>query len=472
VPAPSDNHGMRAVGALGATAIVAGSMLGVGIFLTPRLVALQVSSTGPYLLLWALGGIVALAGAVAYAELGTMFPRAGGDYVYLRHAFGPSTGFASGWLLFAGVFCGSISSMASAVCTYQLSTLAAPLIELDLAAPALGTLSGSQLAAITLVLGLTVLNCLGVRASTMVQTLATLVPFAVLTVVAVYALATEPHTAAVAAPADTGEPWSVAGLAVAFLGVYFAYAGWNAVAYVGGEIDRPERNIPLSLLGGAGLVTLLYLLLCAAFVAVLGIGGLRNAFEAGTASATALLGPGAEWWVAALIAVALLGSVNATVLQGSRIAYAMATDGSLHPWFAALGSTTAVPVRSLWAQALVSCLLIATGSFDALIELTSVAMLVMGGLAVLSLFVLRRREPDRARPYRATGYPVVPALYLAVSATVIVSRCWQAWLSSTRPDADALEWFPLLGLALFVVMLVGHSLARRVTTGAGSSTEH
>ena len=379
-----DDH-PRSIGALGATAIVAGSMLGVGIFLTPRLVADQVSSTGWYLLLWGLGGVVALAGAVAYAELGVMLPRAGGDYVYLRHTFGRSMGFASGWLLFAGVFCGSISSMAAAVCTYQLPML----LGTDLSGAVLGPLTGTQLCAMGLVLGLTVLNCAGVRLSTRMQILVTLVPFGVLTLVAGYALGTGPHESSQAVTGDT--PMSPMGLAVAFLSVYFAYAGWNAVAYVGGEIERPHRNIPLALLGGTALVTVLYLVLCAAFAAVLGLGGVREAFESGTASATALMGPRAEVWVAGLIAVALLGSVNGTVLQGSRIAYAMARDQALHSSLGRLNARS-VPARSLWAQSIVSCVLIGTGSFEALVELTSIAMFVMGGLAVVCLFVLRRRE--------------------------------------------------------------------------------
>ncbi len=433
---------------LGATTIVAGSMLGVGIFLTPHLVAQSVTSPSLFLLLWALGGVLAIAGAVTYAELGAMMPDAGGDYVYLDRAFGPTLSFAAGVVLFVGVFGGSIASMSAAVSQYQLSLLAG-LVGVDLAEPwielaALGfELTGVELVAILLVLGLTAVNAVGVRLSSHTQTLLTLVPVGVLTVFAIVALATAPHVTAVPATTATGGASSIGS---ALLSIYFAYAGWNAVAYVGGEVLNPGQTIPRALLLGTGLVTALYLLLCAAWISVLGMGGLAGAFEAGTAAARALLGASAEGGVATIIAIALIGSVNATVLGGARIGYAMGREGALPRTFGMLSEGAKVPARALWAQAVFAIFLVASGTFEELVQLTSVAMFLLGSLTVCALFALRRREPDVDRPYRATLYPVLPCLYLVTALAVVGLEVWGF------VAGEAGSGLPLLGIAVFVAV--------------------
>lgn len=445
----SSDGSLRAIGLLGATAVVAGSMLGVGIFLTPHLVAQSVSSPGLFLLLWALGGVIAAAGAVTYAELGAMMPDAGGDYVYLRRAFGSTTSFAAGVVLFVGVFGGSIASMSAAVSQYQLAVLAGS-VGVDLASRwieigALGFhMTGVEVVAITLVVLLTALNVLGVRLSSFTQTLLTLVPVGILTSFAVFALATAPH-----AGASSGDalPSDVSAVGAALLNIYFAYAGWNAVAYIGGEVADPGRNIPRALLVGTALVTALYLLLCAAWISVLGMGGIREAFEVGTAAAGALLGVNAEWIVAAIIAVALVGSVNATVLGGARIGYAMGCDRALPSSLGTLSESTQVPTRALWAQAVLSIFLIASGTFEELVLLTSVAMFLLGSLTVCALFALRRREPDAERPYRASLHPVLPLVYLATALAVVGLE-----VRDVVTGAEGASALPLLGIGVFVVV--------------------
>lgn len=445
---------IRAIGFVGATSIVAGSMLGVGIFLTPHLVAQSVTSSGLFLLLWALGGVLAIAGAVTYAELGAMMPDAGGDYVYLDRAFGPTLSFAAGVVLFVGVFGGSIASMSAAVSQYQLSLLAG-LVGLDLSQEwvSLGGIgwTGVELVAILLVLLLTVLNALGVRLSSNTQTLLTLIPVGVLAVFAVAALVTAPHETAVPPTSAAG---GAASIGAAVLNIYFAYAGWNAVAYVGGEVQDPGRIIPRALLLGTALVTGLYLLLCASWIAVLGMGGIAQSFEAGTAAASALLGPSAEGLVAAIIAVALVGSVNATVLGGGRIGYAMGRDGALPAAFGTLSEAARVPGRALWAQAAFSIFLIASGTFEDLVQLTSIAMFLLGSLTVCALFVLRRREPNAARPYRATFYPVLPALYLVTAIAVIGMEV------SEFARGEEGSGLPLLGIGVFVAVWLLRAAAR------------
>jgi APA family basic amino acid/polyamine antiporter len=437
----------RGIGLGGGTAIVIGSMLGVGIFLTPRLVATATTSPSLFLLLWAVGGLIALAGAVTYAELGTMMPDAGGDYVYLRRAFGSSTSFAAGCLLFLGVFAGSIASMSAATCRYQLALLAAS-AGVDLEAtwfevPVLGwSLSGIDAAAISLIVLLTAVNALGVRLSTITQSLLTMIPLAVLLGLAIFALGTVPHATVRAPVATEGGPAALGG---ALLNIYFAYAGWNAVAYVGGEMANPGRNIPRALILGTIAVTLLYVLLCASWIAVLGMGGI----------AESLVGPRAEVLMAGVIALALLGSINATILAGARIGYAMGRDGALPAGMARLSARAAVPTRALLAQAIFSIGLVLSGTFEELVLLTSVAMFLLGSLTVIALFVLRRREPGAQRPYRATLYPVLPLIYLVTAIAVIGLEVRSVLVDlGTSP-------LPLLGLAVFAAVWMAHRLVRR-----------
>ncbi len=450
------------IGAWGAVAVVAGSMLGIGIFLAPRIVAEQLPTFGGYISVWLFGGFVSLCGAVAYAELGSMYPRSGGDYVFLDAAFGRSTAVAGGWLLFLGVFCGSVATMSVAVCEYQLPVLLGPIVDVDWTAELFGlgplSITGVRAAGLLLLLGLTVLNVLGTKTSERVQIALSLVPIAVLLVISAYVLATAPHETAVASAVDfeTRELSAVAGFTGAFLAVYFAYAGWNAVAYVAGEIKAYERNLPLGLVGGTALVTVVYAVLATAFVAVLGLGGLKKAMEAGTATAAALWGSHGEWAAVALIAIGLLGSINATIFAGSRIAAAMGRDGVLPEAVGQWGSRS-TPEVALWVQAAVSVLLVITGTFDALLELTSVAMLVLGSLVVIALFVLRKRQPQKPRPYRAMGYPVLPGIYIIVSLSVVVFSFYRAFNDDAGAGLTMVEkWFPLLGVALFVVIFVVH----------------
>lgn len=452
----------RVIGPLGAVAIVAGSMLGIGIFLTPRLVAEQLHTPGLFLLAWALGGLIALAGAVAYAELGTLMPKAGGDYVFVREAFGSSAAFASGWLLFAGVFVGSIASMAVPVFQYQMPVLTG----VDFGAIEFAGLPATRWLAMSVIVVLTGVNILGTRLATWVQIALTMIPFALFALGAVVVFAQAPFDGAVASEATTASNGSLpVALTRATLAIYFAYAGWNAVAYVGGEVKNPGRTMPIGLLGGTIAITAFYVLLCGAFVVAHGMGGLLTAFEAGSATAAVLGGDTVTWIVTLLIALALFGSLNGTILAGARIAGAMARDGALVRSLGVIDPRTRTPVRALLLQAVLACALVLTGTFEQLVELTSIAMLVMGGLAVTALFVFRARRPQADRPYRATGYPVLPGFYLLVSVVVVGISVVR--VVTNADGAEGLErWLSLLGLAVFGLAWIAH----RVVAGGRSST--
>lgn len=448
VPQP-ESASRRVIGPVGGFAIVAGSMLGIGIFLSPPIVAKHVGAPLPFLLVWAAGGLTALAGAVACAELGTLFPRAGGDYVFQREALGPSVAFASGWALFAAIFSGSIATMTVALCTYQVpSLLGVPLGEMEFALAGPLSVSGAQAVALGLILALTALNTRGAGPSSGFQSILTLLPVAVLAGFACFAIA-RGGAAPNATPAPA-VPLTLGGLVLAYNAVYFAYSGWINVIYVGGEVREPERNIPIALIGGTLAVTALYLLLCTGFLRVLGIDGIAGTFEAGSAASGVLGGETLQTVLTLLIAFALLASVNGTVLGGARVAVAMAEGGAISPGLARLDAQSGAPTRALWLQAAIAAALVLSGRFEDLLNLVSLTMVLTGTLTVACVFVLRRARPNLPRPYRATGYPWLPGIYVVSSVIVIGIMLTRAI------DGEAGALYPLLGVALFSAAWVAH----------------
>jgi len=438
---------MRVIDGMGGFAIVAGSMLGIGIFLSPPIVAANAGNPWSFFGLWLLGGLISLAGAVACAELATMMPRAGGDYIFQYEAYGPSLAFASGWVLFAAIFCGSIATMTVGLCTYQLPVLLGVDISSEILSLPFGMgLSGADAAALILVPALTWLNLIGTEPSARTQTLLTIVPIALLFVMSLYAIgfySPDVEQALVADGADdAAAEWTLHGMVVAYMAVYFAYSGWINIIYVAGEVSEPQRNIPRSLIGGTIAVTLLYLLLCAGFLQVLGFAGLSRAGEVGTATAGLLAGEGGRLAITVLITSALLASINATILGGARVAYAMGQRGAMWPKLGTVGGEHRVPNSALWMQAVISCLLILSGRFEQLYSMVSLAMVVTGGLTVGAVFILRHKKPTVERPYRATAYPLLPGLYVVASLVVIGVMLVEAM--SNEPGA----WYPLLGLGM------------------------
>jgi APA family basic amino acid/polyamine antiporter len=383
-------------------------MLGVGVLLAPPVVAANVPSLGGFVGLWVLGAVVAAAGGLVYAELATLFPEAGGDIVFLERAFGREVAFLVGLIVFFGGFAGSTAAMAVALGTYQLQTLLGTVSSVNLGVPVVWGIHGDQLVGAGLVVTLTATNLAGARFSSHVQTALAAIPLLGLALLAIVGIGT--GTGDLRPPVgDVGD------LGTAWLGVYFAYAGWPAVVYLAGEVRRPERTLPLAVLGGTALIALLYGLLCAAFLTVLGFEGLARAGEAGTALATALLGVKGGILAAGLVALALLASINATLLGGARVMWAMARAWNLH----ALTPVDArgTPVRLLVLQAVVASGLCLSGGFAALMSVTTVAMLCAGTLTVMAQVVLRAQHPEWPRPFAAPLHPL-PALVYIGSAVV------------------------------------------------------
>jgi APA family basic amino acid/polyamine antiporter len=447
----------RELSGVQAIALVAGSMLGIGIFIGPKVVAEQVGTVFEFYAVWTLAAVFALAGAMSLAELGANMPRGGGEYPYLREAWGGSVAFSAGWLQLLAIFPGSLATVAVATATYQLpallgDTFSQPIEFLSFAVP------GSAVWGALLLVVLTAVNHLGVRISGHVQVAVTLVPLLVFFAIAIAVtagLVVVPSPPPIATPASTvvGGGWR---WAQAYLPAYFAFSGWNAAAYVGSEIRAPEKNLSRSLVWGCVIVAALYLLLCQCFVTVFGLAGLREVFEAGTATSVALFGPVGGKVITVTLLLAMLGTLNGTVLAGSRIAEVMAQRGDCFSWAASRSKTFGTPHAALWLQAAIALVLIALGqTVSALLDYTTSAMLVTGTLTVLAVVRLRRKALPGAWRYRMAFYPLPPILYAASSLAVLIGL----WFTQGVHGVLVLLWL-VVGMGVYGA-LRHNALARR-----------
>ena len=423
-----------------ATWLVAGNMVGAGIFVTPGLVAAQLPSPAWILLAWLLGGFISLAGAAIYAELGTRLPDAGGDYQYLNAAFGPLWGFLTGWTAFILTFSASAAAMAIASMEYLEQAMPA-LQEL----PHGATTAGGAL----LILALTAANTAGARVAGRATAALTAVPVGGLLLLFALGMLLGGGEGASREPALAEAPPSLGlALGAALLPIFFTYSGWNAAAYVAGEIRTPASSLPKALLVGTGMVTILYVAFNAGLLWILPRETLIGSTSAGTEAARALLGSGAERMLSALIAVAIIGSANVTLMAGARVYYAMATD-SLAPRFLSRINRHGVPASALWVGGVWSALLAATGTFSRLLAWATLALLLLSSLAVCAIFILRARRPGEA-PYKCPGYPYTPIAYLAAALLVIGA-------SALAEPREA-----LIGMLLVAAGFPAYAIVRRV----------
>jgi len=418
-----------------ATMLIVASVIGSGIFLTPAAVAERLPQPGIFLAVWLFGGLLSLAGALANAELGAMYPRAGGDYVFLREAFHPVAGFLVGWLSFAVIYTGTVATLA-----VGFAESLRPFWDLS---------GGGVIAlAIAVIIGSSAVNYLGVRWGARVNNLTSWVKLAAIAAFAVGGPLLGTGRAGNLAPlaAPSGE-LSFAGLGLALSPVLFTYLGWNASVYVASEIRRPGRNLPASLFLGLALCTGAYLLLNAVYLYALPVGELRLHANAGEAAAHALFGPVAAGLVSAFVVVSILGTLNATVLVGPRIAYAMALDDLFPRGLDRAHAAFGTPHAAIGLQALVAVgLILFLGTFERVLDATIFAIVLATMADVAALYALRRRRPERPRPYRAWGYPWVPGLYLVAHAGIAVALLVQ------RPEECAVGLAALAcGLPLYAL---------------------
>jgi APA family basic amino acid/polyamine antiporter len=439
-----------------ATMLVAGSMIGSGIFIVSADIARNAPSPFWLIMAWVVTGVITLLGALAYGELAAMYPRAGGQYVFLRESMGPLMGFLYGWTLFIVIQTGTIAAVAVAfgrflgvlwpaitpdrfgwfpqgdICVTWLGCRDASTQAIQLG------LTPQRLIALLSVWVLTWINLRGVREGKMIQTTLTLVKTGALALLILLGLTIGRNATAIAANFGAGRfmgDVDVTGLFViafgtALVGSLFSSDAWNNVTFAAAEVQDAKRNLPKALALGTGLVTLLYIMANFAYLSVLplpgdanGAGVLERGIQyatqdrVGTAAAEVIFGPAGVVIMAIAILISTFGCNNGLILAGARVYWAMARDGVFFRRAGTL-STHHVPSTALIVQAIWTTLLCLTGTYGQLLNYVIFAALVFYVLTTIGLFILRRTRPDAERPYRAIGYPVLPALYIVLAAAV------------------------------------------------------
>ena len=390
-----------------ATMLCVSSVIGVGIFLTPGTVADVLPHPGLFLLAWLIGGLLSLAGALANAELGAMYPHAGGDYVYLREAYHPLAGFLIGWLSFFVIYAGTVATLAAG-----FSEGLAHFVGLGVA--------GKAGVAVAVTLGTSWVNYAGVRAGARFNNVTGYVKLAALIGLALAGPLWGAGSVTNFHPLIGGATSvPMAGFGLALSPILFSYLGWNASVYVASEIRDPGRNVPRSLFIGLGVCTAIYLLLNMVYLYALPMHALRGEVRVGEAAARALFGNAGGTLTAVLVLASVLGCLNATILVGPRIAYAMALDGYFFRRMRQVHEFRRTPHVAIGVQALTAiALIMVLQSFPSVLDYTTFAIVLATMADTTALYALRRRQPERRRPYRAWGYPMVPALYLMANALI------------------------------------------------------
>ncbi|MBA3298231.1 MAG: amino acid permease [Acidobacteria bacterium] len=450
----------RRLGPLDAAAIVVSNVIGGGILFTPPQVAAAVPDAWLFLGVWVAGGVLAFAGAMAYAELAALRPRAGGEYVYLRAAYGRLMAFLTGWTSFVAGFSGAIAASAVVLAAYvgrfvpaaqdttSIFTISLPFVPL--------VFSRQSFVALSAIALMSWIHLRGVGPGRLVgNILAGLKVSALLIFIALGFSIGEGSAANLQQAAASVSP---ATWLLALIPVMFTYAGWNAAAYVAEEIRNPGRNVPMALALGTAAVIAIYLLLNVLYLFVLPVGELAQVRGSVLdVIADRLLGTRAGDVMGVVSIVSIAASISAMVFAGPRVYYAMARDGLFVRSAAVVHPRYRTPAIAIVAQAIWSGLLVLSGSASTLTTYTGFAVVLFSGIAVASLFVLRQREPDAPRPFKAWGYPVAPAVFTIASALIVGNALWT---DLVRPIMYGGSWGPsaaglvviALGLPVYLVV--------------------
>ena len=438
----------RRLGLNACAALMVGNIVGAGIFLTPAVVAKASPDVTTYLGLWIVGAVIAIAGAMVVTELGTLYPRAGGDYVFLDKAFGRSVAYAWGILSIFATFAGSIATLAVGAGDTLAQTSFGAVFTEPVVSLGSWTLTGGTLLALSLVWLTTFANCRSVRLVGWLQGLLTWGPITAYALIGICVLVMPSvemtQSAAAAAPREGVS----GGLTAAFCAVFFTYSGWNVLTYMGGEIRSPSRTIPRAILFGMVATLSIYLLLNIAFVGTLSLKTIAATPNVGVAVALHLFGDSGADIFALVMTVAILAGLNVTVMAGSRIFLAMAADGFISTRIGALDPKRGTPVRALWLQAAWTTLPVLTGSFTWLVTMTGSVMILLSCLTIAALCVLRGR--GEKAPYQTWGYPWLPAAYVATGLAVLAV--------SIGEDGGMLA----AGVAAFLVIALTHQAWTRL----------
>lgn len=426
---------LKTIGFGAATAVVAGSIIGAGIFMKPAVMAAQVASPVWLTVVWIVAGIFSLFGALIYAEAGCMFPQTGGLYVFLRHMYGDFVAFLYGWAAFTVINTASIAAISFVCAQYADFFLHLPRFPHSMEQsvvwhiPFLGNLYpldniGVKILAIALVVGLTAINYISVRAGSALQLVSTAVKILVIALLVAGIFYSGKGSTAhfVSASAHPLAGWQlIGGLVAALTGAFMAYDGWINVTFLGGEIQNPQKNIFRSLVTGVFVCIIIYLLVNQAYLYVLPVDTMAASPLVASDAIAVALGKTSGAIVAALIVICTFGAINGNIMAISRVTYAMAKDGLFIPWTAKQHPRFQTPGNALWLHGMWASVLIISGSFDMLADMFTFATWAAYLLGAAGIIVLRKKMPDQPRPYRVWGYPVVPWLFIAFASFYVVS---------------------------------------------------
>jgi len=423
-------HLLRKMNLLDTTFLVIGSVIGSGIFMTSGFMVQGLPSPGLLLLVWIVGGFITLCGALSCAELGAMYPQAGGQYIYIREAYGPFAGYFYGWGFFWFIMCGGIAALAVGFAEFlgyffpAISNQAVLIKTSFFGLPY--SLSAGQLVAAASIILLTAVNYIGIKTGIVVQNVFTFLRIGSVFAIVLFGLLLGKKAGVTSlSQLFSGGPGFGLGtikyFGLALMAALWTYDGWYAVNCTAEEIKKPERNLPRGLILGTLAITVTYLLINVVYVLALPVEKMKGVARVGELASTQLFGPAATSVISAAILVSIFGCLSANILFGPRVYFAMAEDGLFFKSMARIHPKYHVPSAALIGQAIWSSLLCLTGTYQDLYEFVVFALLIFFAATGLSIIVLRHKQPDRPRPYRAWGYPVLPVLWVGINIWIFLN---------------------------------------------------
>ncbi|WP_281310250.1 APC family permease [Flavobacterium flavigenum] len=453
------NNFKRSLGLLDATMIVAGSMIGSGIFIVSADIVRNVGSAGALLLVWLLTGFLTIAAALSYGELSAMFPKAGGQYVYLRESFNSLTGFLYGWSFFAVIQTGSIAAVGvafSKFSAYVFPSLSENNILLDLG---FLQISAAQLTSIILVVFLTYINTRGVKEGKIIQTVFTLVKLIALFGLIIFGFILAARADVWKANWSTGFsinklegntliPYSgfaiMGAVAASLVGSLFSSDSWNNVTFIAREIKNPSKNIGRSLFLGTLIVSLIYIATNIMYLSVLTLDEIAHSENdrVGVAASQHIFGASGTYIIAILLMVSTFGCNNGLILSGARVYHRMAKDGLFFKKLSKLNKN-GVPEKALWMQCIWASVLCLSGKYNELLDYVIFVVLIFYILTIAGIFRLRKTKPELDRPYKAIGYPVLPAIYIVTASSICIMLLIYKYSSSLPGLAIVLLGIPI-----------------------------
>ena len=413
----------RQLGLFDSSMMVIGIVIGSGIFMTTGLMADALPSASLILIVWVLGGIQMIAGALTFAELGAAMPRAGGQYVYLREAFGHLPAFLFGWVAFSAYVTGTNAAIAVAIAEHLGSFY--PSLSTHSILVNIGNfgLSVGQLVAVSLLVVLSVVNYLGVILGKWVQNIFTVLKIGSILLFALAGIfiSTGNQINFSLNPTGMGFGSIITGIGIALVAVNWTVGGWEYVTFTAGEIKNPKRNLPLALFIGTLVILVLYLLINITYLKALPMNALAGEIKVGEATAKALYGQDIAGLFIIVVIISMFGALNGNILVGARVTYAMAKDNLFFPSAAKVHPKNHTPGNAIIIQGVWSSILALSGTFEELITLVVFVNFMMWITAASTVFVLRKKQPDLDRPYKVWGYPYIPAFFILLSTAIMIN---------------------------------------------------